>query len=314
MRQQVKRKWRPPLGLVIGGTLLGVLALPMIAVGYFKLAGNILGWYETAQLFGFVAVVATAILGFLLWRLVLRPVKALTVHARAMKAGRIRTQLPSHFGTHEFSKLGQSVIDMGETLNNRADGLRAYAGHVTHELKSPLTAITGAAEMLGDQGIGSDQQDLARIIREAAARMERLLEELQRHAAASQQGVEGQADLADVALEVAGLEVVVTRNGPVPMPREDLRAVLEQLVQNAKAHGAARVFLHWEDACLRVLDDGAGVPEGDQGRIFDPFFTTRRETGGTGMGLSIVRALVQSHGGQIRFVPGDAGACFEISY
>ena len=313
MQQRIRRKWRPPLGVVIGGTLLGVLALPMLAVGYFKLAGNILGWYETAQLFGFMAVLATAILGFLLWRLVLRPTRALTVHARAMKAGRIRTNLPTHFGTHEFSQLGQSVIDMGETLNNRADGLRAYADHVTHELKSPLTAITGAAELLDDHGM-PDQADLARIIREAAARMEALLSDLQRHAAAGQQGAEGRADLDDVSLEVKGAALRVQQGGLVPMPREDLRAVLEQLVQNAAAHGADEVTLDWRDDVLRVQDNGTGVPMGDQSRMFDPFFTTRRESGGTGMGLSIVRALVQSHGGQIRFVPSQKGACFEIAF
>ena len=314
MPHRKKRKWRPPLALVVGGTLLAVLVLPMVAIGYFKVAGDILGWLETALLLGFMAIIATSVLGFLLWRLVLRPVYALTAHARAMKAGRMAAPLPSHFGTPEFSELGQSVIDMGETLHNRAAGLRAYADHVTHELKSPLTAISGAAELLQDDVTPQDQAALAQTIQEAAARMEALLSDLRRHAAAGRVQAEGQADLADVAGTITGIEVCVTKNGSVPMPRDDLQAVLTQLAQNAVAHGAGLLTIHWANSVLRIEDNGTGVAVGNQGRMFDPFFTTRRDAGGTGMGLSIVRALVQSHGGQISFVPSDSGTCFEIAY
>lgn len=314
MPHRIRRKWRPPLALVVGGTLLAVLVLPMVAIGYFKVAGNILGWLETAQLLGFMAIVATTILGFLLWRLVLRPVYALTAHARAMKAGRMTATLPSHFGTPEFSELGQSVIDMGETLHNRAAGLRAYADHVTHELKSPLTAIAGAAELLQDDVTPQDQAALAQTIQEAAARMEILLSDLRRHAAAGRLQTDGQADLADVAGMITGIQMRVTQNGTVPMPRDDLHAVLTQLAQNAAGHGANVVTLNWAEGILRIEDDGNGVDLGNQGRMFDPFFTTTRDSGGTGMGLSIVRALVQSHGGQIKFVPSSKGASFEIAY
>ena len=74
----VRRKWRPPLALVIGGTLAAVLALPIIGLTCLRLAGNILGWLETAQLIGLISFVATLVLALLLWRLVLRPVWALT--------------------------------------------------------------------------------------------------------------------------------------------------------------------------------------------------------------------------------------------
>ena len=87
LNRGIRQKWRPPLALVIGGTLAAVLCLPLLGIGYFKLAGNILGWGETAWLIFWMAVVATAILGYLLWRLVLRPVTALTAHANAVREG-----------------------------------------------------------------------------------------------------------------------------------------------------------------------------------------------------------------------------------
>lgn len=314
MPQRVNRKWRPPLALVVGGTLAGVLGVPLIGIGYFRVAGNILGWGETAWLIAWMAVISTSILGFLLWRLVLRPVYALTAHARAMKAGRVDAPLPPHFGTPEFSELGQSVIDMGETLHNRALGLRAYADHVTHELKSPLTAITGAAELLQGEVNQADRAALAGTIRDAAARMEVLLRDMRAHAAAGLERSGGRADLAEVAASLTGADVQVIHGGTLPIAANDLHAVLTQLAQNATAHGASRVELRWADGVLQITDDGRGVATGNQSRLFDPFFTTTRTAGGTGMGLSITRALLGAHGGKIVFVPTDQGARFEISF
>ena len=65
---------------------------------------------------------------------------------------------------------------------------------------------------------------------------------------------------------------------------------------------------------MLAQDDGIGIAQGNAGRVFDPFFTTRRDTGGTGMGLSIVRSLLAARGGQIDLHPSDIGACFLITF
>ena len=87
-----------------------------------------------------------------------------------------------------------------------------------------------------------------------------------------------------------------------------------QLLSNARAHGATKVVVGAErrddSLLIRVADDGEGISPGNRKRIFEPFFTTRRETGGTGMGLQIVRALLASHGGAIELVETDRGATF----
>jgi signal transduction histidine kinase len=314
MSQRVTRKWRPPLALIVGGAMAGVAGVPLVGIAWFRVAGNILGWAETAWLIGWLGAISAAVLGFLLWRLVLRPVNALTAHARAMKAGRVDTPLPAHFGTPEFSDLGQSVIDMGETLHNRAAGMRAYAGHVTHELKSPLTAIVGAAELLDDVSDPDDRKALARMIREAATRMERLLDDLRRHAAAGQEGVSGSSDLVEVAGKIDPIGIEVLRSGRLPMPEAGLHAVLTQLAQNAVSHGATKMTVDWVDGTLMIEDDGTGIAVGNRDRVFDPFFTTRRGEGGTGMGLSVARALVEAQGGQMTLVDSEKGARFDIRF
>ena len=317
MPERVRRKWRPPLALVIGGTLAVVLALPVFGIAWLRLAGNILGWLETAQLFAAMAILATLLLAALLWRLVLRPVWALTAHARAMKAGWVDRPAPSRFGTAEFGELGRSVIEMGDVLHSRARSLSAYADHVTHELKSPLTSLRGAAEMLHDPDLpAEDRAALLATIDTSAARMEQLLNELRAHAAARLVAKPGQSDVAAVAskLEVAGLDIGVTQDGSLPISAQDLERVLTQLAGNAAAHGASRLELVCHGQQLDVIDDGPGVAEGDCGRIFDPFFTSRRESGGTGMGLSIARALVEAAGGRISLEPSETGAHFRLRF
>lgn len=220
----------------------------------------------------------------------------------------------SYFGTPEFLELGQSVIDMGATLHNRAATMRAYADHVTHELKSPLTAITGAVELLQGAQKDTDRAALALTIPQASARMEHLLADLRRHAAAGAARTAGYADLAEVASKVTGIEVVIVGGAILPMPPDDLAALLTKLAQNAVTHGARRLELRWDANILRGCDDGEGVAEGNQSRLFDPFFTTTREQGGTGMGLSIVQALATAHGGQVHFRPTKMGACFEVVF
>ena len=317
MRERIRQKWRPPLALVIGGTLAAVLCLPLIGVGYFRVAGNILGWGETSWMIGWMAVAATAILGFLLWRLVLRPVWALTAHARAVKDGRSDVPLPPHFGTPEFTALAEAVDDMATTLQNREAGIRAYSDHVTHEMRSPLTSISAAAELLSSDLPEADRAPLIETIRTSSARMERLLDALRRLAAARTPLGRGPTDLAAVVEQLADrtpLAIDLRQGGTIPIDRTGLLAVLEQLAQNSAAHGAKSLTLRKTPGALHIQDDGTGISPGDAPRIFDPFFTTRRASGGTGMGLPIVQAMLEASGATIRLVPSDSGTHFEIRF
>lgn len=316
MRPRIRQKWRPPLALVIGGTLAAVLTLPMIGIGYFKVAGFILGWGETTLLFFVVALISTLILGFLLWRLVLRPVYALTAHAEAVRDGRDDTPLPPHFGTPEITALGQAVLEMETTLQDREAGLRAYTNHVTHELKSPLTSLIGAAELLEDAD-GADREALVATIQKSSRRLQELLDALRRLAVAREPVGRGPVLVSDVVAELerpAGLEVVLEGDARLPIDARALSAVLGHLAGNAAEHGADRLHVLAEGARLIVTDNGPGIASGNRSRVFDPFFTTRRGAGGTGMGLAIVRTMLQAAGGEIALAPFETGARFIISF
>jgi signal transduction histidine kinase len=200
MQRRITAKWRPALALVLGGTLATVFFLPLIGVGYFRFAGSVLGWAETSWMIGWMALVATGVLGYLLWRLVLSPVRRLTQYADAMARGSQPPAQPDHFGTPEFSKLGGAVFQMSQTLQGRADVLRSYADHVTHELKSPLSVISAAAELLTDPNLPAvDRAALVTRVADASGRMADLLEAQRALAAAQDPMPAGTCQLSDIA-------------------------------------------------------------------------------------------------------------------
>ena len=102
------------------------------------------------------------------------------------------------------------------------------------------------------------------------------------------------------------------------MSAEKALIVLSHLTDNAMRHNAKRMTLEAsgeaEKIKLTVSNDGDPISEANREKIFDAFFTTRRDTGGTGMGLAIVKAVMTSHGGSIRLLPSDTNVAFELQF
>ncbi|MGH9777127.1 MAG: two-component system histidine kinase PnpS [Candidatus Acidiferrales bacterium] len=204
---------------------------------------------------------------------------------------------------------------------------RDFVANVSHEFKTPLTAIQGFAEtLLG--GALEDAQNSRRfleIIRDHAARLGRLTDDLLKLSQMEAGKLELDlrpvvvADLIDSCLETAQLKagqkqlaVVVESSPSLPPVRGDsvrLREVLQNLLDNAvqytPAGGRITVRAAASDGgiVISVADTGIGIPQADQERIFERFYRVdaarSREVGGTGLGLSIARHLVEAHGGRI---------------
>lgn len=308
------RRWRPPLALVLAGALLGTLGLSYAGLVALRYLGPEIGFRNAAMILGALILLATGVLGWLLWRLLLRPMLALQAYAVGVRDG--AGQPPRHFGTAELHRTAASVIDMAEALRDRAATIRSYTDHVTHELKTPVSVIRAAVELLQDGGT-LDATLLAQIDG-ARAQIEDQLAALRQAAQAREARHLGQVTLADLAddlrVRFPDLDLRIAGDAPLPLSRDGLLIVLGHLLQNAQQHGARRVDLTARDGELVVSDDGCGITPGNAPRIFDPFFTTRRDDRGTGMGLTIVRNLLQAHRADIGLLPAQAGAVFRISF
>jgi len=265
-----------------------------------------------------------------------RPVRELIHQAEAVSRGEKGAVTPLRSpGTHELARLSEALGEMAATLENRASYIRTFASHVSHEFKTPLTTIRGTVELLEDHLDEMSVEERRRFLknlREASDHLERLVSRLLDQARADV--AEPGDELTDAAMALdetvsiqreSGLSVTVDRDteiGHVRMAPETFREILGNLMENARLHGGddVRVCLSpridrspgLATLVMTVADDGPGISEANAPRIFTPFFTTARARGGSGLGLSIVRSLLEAHGGTIELEPGSPGAVFTL--
>ncbi len=262
-----------------------------------------------------VLVIAALLLGSILVRIIVGPLRALRDHSRMVASGNDTKISPSdRFGLHEMAELGGSIRLMSKKLASRSKEISSYSDHVTHELKSPVTSITGAAELLSSAGLSNHaRQKMIETISTQAARMDSLLKALREMTRARHYTPGEPARLRDMMPDWPALRLRVNEPDAVlPLSAQHGTVVLHQLLQNAKHHGATEVVLTWDGQVLRIADNGAGFPDGDLSRLVDPFYTTRRETGGTGMGLAISATILALYDAELKPVQSDAGAIFDI--
>ena len=275
-------------------------------------------------------MVVVIAIGYLTSRTILKPLRDLSSTARQIAAGdNTALQRIRPGGTVEISQLSKAIHDMGDTLQRRADYLRDFARHLSHEFKTPLAAIRGAVEVLEDHGQQMNDTERDSFLTNIHADVERLnqLTEQLLDLARAEMSPGATADTTSELSEALarldndhGVSVCWTDPPPIHLAMEaaSLDAVLGQLAENAREHAGDQVNITIEvrriDGHVDLLfaDDGAGVSPGNRERIFQPFFTTARDDGGTGLGLSIVRALLEGSGSEIELLEVPRGSTFRL--
>ncbi len=299
--------------ILIDGVIRGVLTV-------YKPQRSLLTFISETRsrfrLLGFAAVLGVMIFGVVFAKWVTRPLEALTEYARNAASGK-RGAPPRLPGVH-LSVLADALHQMREALENR-NYVENYVQTLTHEMKGPLAAIRGAAEILEEHPPAPDQIRFLGNIREETARLQRIadqmlsLAELEKqqtlstpvpvdlHQLAQRVVAEAQSRSPDHRITFTGIHHAECLGDPML-----LETALSNLIQNAIAFspegGAVHVRLEMGGGCERLIveDEGPGIADYALPKVFDRFFSLPRPATGrksSGLGLCFVREAVELHHG-----------------
>ncbi len=272
---------------------------------------------------GLIAAAIAVLLTFFLSRRILAPIKALTIATRRLGQG--------DFSQRVDIKDKGEIGDLARTFNSMAGDLeraeqlqRNMVADVAHELRTPLSNIRGYLEAVRD-GVLSPDADVVLSLNEEAALLSRLVDDLQELSLAES----GQLNLIRQPEDITALiqrtvavtgataatrGVSVSVDSPVGLPPVNIDSnrigqVLRNLLENAVAHtprgGTVTVTARQQDSWIEVGvgDTGEGIPPEEVAHIFERFYrvdkSRARATGGSGLGLTIAKRLVEAHGGRI---------------
>jgi signal transduction histidine kinase len=224
----------------------------------------------------------------------------------------------------EARELALAMGTMATRLQARLRYIREFAGHVSHEFKTPVSSLLGTVELLRDD----DEMPPAQRARfldnahEDLDRLSRLVGGLLRLARAEEGGDRRVLALHAVADACLGRRPDVRREGSgglVDGNLDQLCAAVDNLLDNARRYGGPgaaitlRLWARGAEVGLDVEDDGPGISAANLPRVFERFFTTGRDQGGTGLGLALVQAVAQAHGGRVAVQSAPGRTRFTIA-
>jgi two-component system sensor histidine kinase BaeS len=285
-----------------------------------------------------VAIAIAFLLTFFLSRHILAPVKSLISATRQFGKGDFsRRVAPQDKG--ELGELAQSFNSMAADLERTERLRRNMVADVAHELRTPLSNLKGYLEAISDGLVAPDEKTI-RSLNEEAASLSRLVDDLQELSLADAGEIKLVRQPADITgliqdaaagmrakAEARGLMLMEDLPKALPAVKIDsqrIRQVLSNLLENAVAHTdkGGRITVGARERGDRievsVADTGEGIPAKDLPLIFERFYrvdrSRARKTGGSGLGLTIAKRLVEAHGGtiEVRSEPGK-GSTFTFT-
>ncbi|MET0583131.1 MAG: two-component system sensor histidine kinase CreC, partial [Pseudoxanthomonas sp.] len=309
-----------------GDRLIGVLSLaqPNASIDPFIAASQRSIMRQGAWLIGL-----SALIGLLITWWLMRGINRLNRYAQAVSAGERAPPLPTR--RDEIGDLGRAVETMRRKLEGKAY-VEQYVQSLTHEMKSPLAAIRGAAELLQEPLPEADRQRFAHHIQTQEQRLTETIDKLLALAEVEQHGwlrkigpvnVAGLLEQVaeDVAAKLAMAELTLSIDvhdaqaqvqGDVYLLRQAVSNLLDNAIAFSPAGGtislASSVDAGWIE--IRVTDQGPGIPDYAQKRVFERFYSLARPSTGlrsSGLGLPFVGEVARLHGGEASLRNLDAG-------
>ena len=285
-----------------------------------------------------VALAGSALGGWFLARRALAPVDAIVEAARRIEAEDLSKRVPALPADDELGRLSAVLNDMLKRLEHSFGAVRRFSADAAHELRTPLTILKGEIEVaLGSSPAPDNIRQTLTSCLEEVNRLNSVVEDLLLMARMEGNALStgpSRVNLAEVLQDAApALSELAARAEnhctvapPPPLWVEGYDSLLFRLVFNLAENaikytpsgGRIEVSLKQQDgsAVLQVEDNGPGIAQDAQEHIFDRFYRgdPAREGSGTGLGLALVRAIVQLHQGQIHLSSElGKGSCFRVT-
>jgi len=275
------------------------------------------------QLLALIPVVVFLVIGFTI--VIMRPIRQIDLAIRRMGSGELGAPV-NVSGPEDLQYLGERLDWMRRRLLDLEEQKNRFLRHVSHELKTPLTAVREGAELLSEEVVGKlqpRQREIAEILRHNSIELQRLIEDLLSYSASQfhkvtldlrpvqiRRVIDRVADDLALALRAKDLRLdIATDSVTLNADFEKLRIILDNLMSNAikfsppgaTIYVAARMNGSYLE--LDVADEGPGIPHADRAHVFDPFYQGKQAVDalvkGTGIGLSVVKEYTQAHGGTV---------------
>ena len=283
-----------------------------------------------------LAIVLASCIGFLFARALVSPINRMTSTARAIKEGDLAARTKLH-GEDEIARLGETFDEMADSIERDRELERRLTTDVAHELRTPLMAIQSTVEAMVDgvfeadeerlETVNSDVQRLSRLVDSILklSRLENRSTPMKREVVDVGELIEGivathEAFVADSNLTLTyEMERGVTVLGDADMIRQATANLISNAVRYTPEGGRITVRVRRGDimAAIQVEDTGIGLSPDEAKMVFSRFWRAdegrTRESGGLGIGLSVVKEIVDRHNGWVQ-VEGrkGVGACFTI--
>ncbi len=291
------------------------------------------------QMMALVPVALLLAAGFTV--LIARPIRQIDAAIRRMGGGDFAAPVGVN-GPRDLQLLGRRIEWLRHRLNELEQQKNRFLRQVSHELKTPLTALREGSELLSEEALGKltpEQQEVAGILRASSIELQRLIEDLLSYGAAEfhrsalrfspvavRRVVARVLDHQNLSLRARALRIAPhVDDVTLEADFEKLRIMLDNLISNAAKFspegGVIKIEARSEGPhmILEVADEGPGIPPAERERVFDPFFRGRNVAGGplrgSGIGLSIVRDYAQAHGGTVEVIdePKQSGARLRVT-
>lgn len=265
----------------------------------------------------------------------LAPVDAMRAEVETISTNQLHRRVPQPASKDEIARLAATMNLMLGRLERGQERQRRFVSDASHELRSPVTTIRQHAEVARQHPKGTTIEELAEVVLEEDARLQRLVEDLLLLAKLDEGTLELRrqaVDLDDLVFEEAerlrattGLRIDPTgvSAGRVLGDAGQLTRLVRNLTDNAARHARTTIALSLREErdaiVMAIEDDGAGIPESERGRIFERFErldeARDRDSGGSGLGLAIVAEVAAAHRATVAVLDGPLGGSrFEVRF